>query len=213
MVTCVKLIGAIIKSPACFPIRLSEIVLIRSSKGAEHTWSIVNVHHRNVTFLSHGGIHEMYQSCMSLLTTTDFRASWKMAAEDNWPSVHWDTLFKVNKQLFKAAEHLYPISERAWNPHRWFSWCYLEIWFWLSAKCLFRISAALRLFSSYCWEKQASLWIRSLRAGRIGQNLLGVLNFWSCELQTGHHILGTCWYSRFITSDGLFGGRNWLWLA
>lgn len=147
MVTCVKLIGAIIKSPACFPIRLSEIILIRSSKGAERTWCIVDVHHRNVTFLSHGGIHEMYQFCTSLLTTTDSRH-----AEGNWPSVHWDTVSKVNKQLFNAAEHLYPISERAWNPDRWCRWN-LEAWFWPSAKCLLRISAALRLCSYFYWEK------------------------------------------------------------
>lgn len=55
MATCVKLIGAIIKRPACFPIRLSEIILISSSEGAERPRCIVDAHHRNVTFLSHGG--------------------------------------------------------------------------------------------------------------------------------------------------------------
>lgn len=44
--------------------------------------------------------------------------SWRIAAEDNWPSVHRDTLFKVNKQLFKAAEHLYPISAESMKSRR-----------------------------------------------------------------------------------------------
>lgn len=48
----------------------------------------------------------------------------------------------------------------------------------------------------------------------MAENVLGVLLSWSYhELQTYYYILGTCWCSRFITSDGLFGGRNWLWLV
>lgn len=152
-----------------------------------------------------GGIHEMYQFCLSLLTTTDFRASWKIAAEDKWPSVHWETLFKVNKQLSKAAEHLYPISEHYIQTDDTDG---IRKHDSPSAKCLLRISAALRLFPSFYWEKQASLWIRSASCWhRIVQNVLGVLRNY-------RYILSFfCWCSRFITSDGLFSGRNWLWLV
>lgn len=91
MVTCVKLIGGIVRRQACFPIRLLEIILISSSKGAEHTWCIVDPHHRNVTFFVTWWIREIYQFCISLLTTTDITMSRQIAVGENWPSMCIET--------------------------------------------------------------------------------------------------------------------------
>lgn len=91
MAFCVKLIGGIVRRRACFPIGLLEIILISSSKGAEHTWCIVDPHHRNVTFLSHGGSVKIYQFCISLLTTTDFTMSRQIAVGESWPSMCIET--------------------------------------------------------------------------------------------------------------------------